>query len=310
MQPSKGKSLTLLKLLNHLLNQTSHIMVNFEDSTNILLFRARIHLFITEWFKLNDMSGVNLRGEYSEMRSAWPNIEEDEEEEHEEDQEKEDLGSDTKETTEKQSKPADDGKQIENVETTENEQKETSGEEPTQEADVQATPDKMQVDLPEEKPAAEPEKPEEPKGEDLYTSLYHVQTVFVHPPSLVVAPSKTPAQEGESSETPIQAFRRRSDLILAELKYRRNEALAMIKEIKEAILAGEDDAELRSEEYPVFLTSRSTLKADVSSRSCLFRHLLAEPMDSLLSLARQPCIPETSIRSILYNVQPTSSVDR
>lgn len=285
-------------------------MVNFEDSTNILLFRARIHLFITEWFKLNDMSGVNLRGEYSEMRSVWPNIEEDEEEEeHEEDQEKGDIGSDAK-ATEEETKPAEAEKQVENVETTENEQKETSGEEPTQEADVQATPDKMQVDLPEEKPAAEPEKPEERKGEDLYTSLYYVQTVFVHPPSLVVAPSKTPAQEGESSETPIQAFRRRSDLILAELKNRRNEALAMIKEIKEAILAGEDDAELRSEEYPVFLTSRGTLKADVSSRSCLLRHLLAELLDSLSSLARQPCIPETNIRSILYNVQSTSSVDR
>jgi hypothetical protein len=283
MQPSKGKSLTLLKLLNHLLQQTSHVMVDFESSTDTLLLRARIHLFITEWFKLNDMSGVNLRGEYSEMRQRWPGMNGDDEDEEDEEEKELEAGAreDLTETkVEAEDATTMDSKEIEGAGSeVPNDQATTTGE---KQADQQGTTDsetgaaagkqhpedaadRMEVDGPETQAKSEEEAdPAVPKQEDLYSVLYHLQVVFTNPPSLAGSrPVTTASTSTSASETPIQAFKRRTGVLLNELSSRRGEAIEMAKSMREAALAGTEETDLRTNEYPAFLVNRRTLEADV-----------------------------------------------
>jgi THO complex subunit 1 len=269
LQASKGKALTLLTLFNHLLRQTSYIMVNFKSSTNVLLLRARIHLFIAEWYKLNDMSGVNLRGEYSELRTRWPGLDGTEDDEQEE--ETVEIPSQPEINDVELDKPAEipaNGEAAAPLEDPLNTQAEATGstaievDKAQSEADaVKASEvkqsDRMEVDVPEEPVKIEDEGV---KVEDLYAALYHVQLVFTNPPSLI---GDRPGVVRDTVEVPMEAFKRRTGIILEEMVKRRAEAVDMAKSMREVALAG-SLADLRSDEYPAFLVSRRTLSSAVS----------------------------------------------
>lgn len=62
MEPSRGKALPLLKLLNALLRTTPKTA--YPDGS-CLEFRARVQLFLAKEIPLFDQSGVNPRGEYA-----------------------------------------------------------------------------------------------------------------------------------------------------------------------------------------------------------------------------------------------------
>jgi hypothetical protein len=294
MQPSKGKSLILLKLFNHLLQQTSHVMVDFESSTDTLLLRARIHLFITEWFKLNDMSGVNLRGEYSEMRQRWPGMDGDDEDEGEENEGEPELEMSVKEgsaeikvgpeegtatgSQEAEGVISNDG-EADDAQESKTEDKETNQQDMAEpEAGITNTVsavdkqtsenvvDRMDLDGSESHAKTEEKvAPVEPEPEELYTVMYHLQAVFANPPSLV-GPRPVAGTSASTSvtETPMQAFKRRTGVVLNEMSNRRGEAIEMAKSMREAALAGIEETDLRTNEYPAFLVSRRTLEADVS----------------------------------------------
>jgi len=248
-------------------------MVDFKSSTNVLLLRARIHLFIAEWFKLNDMSGVNLRGEYSEMRTRWPGLDGTEEDEEEKDdveipsQSKvEDLGPDGDAgNPAKEEAVAADSDLVESTGTAAGTSTSTTEDEKVQPvADTETAldikqSDRMEVDLPDEPVKAEDEGA---KAEDLYTALYHVQKVFTSPPSLI---GNRPGVVQDQTEVPMEAFKRRTSIILEEMAKRRPEAIEMAKSMREAALAG-NLGDSRNDEYPAFLVSRRTLRSDVSAR--------------------------------------------
>jgi len=272
MQSSKGKALTLLKLFNFLLRQTSHIMVDFKSNTNVLLLRARIHLFIAEWYKLNDMSGVNLRGEYSEMRTRWPGLDgtEDDEEEKEaievslESKVEDSAPDEVSEGRAKEVAGVAEGDLLEGQEATgattttaiENEKVESEAD--AGKAAETKQSDRMEVDLPEEPAKAEDEGA---KAEDLYAALYHVQLVFSNPPTLI---GNRPGVAQDQAEVPMEAFKRRTGIILEEMAKRRAEAIEMAKSMREAALAG-SLGDSKTYEYPAFLVSRRTLPSDVSA---------------------------------------------
>ena len=290
MQPSKGKSLTLLKLFNHLLQQTSHVMVDFGSSTDTLLLRARLHLFITEWFKLNDMSGVNLRGEYSEMRQNWPGLNGEDDDEDEGDEQTTITGAteepvktnpDTKDETIIEQEEVEGGSadgaeaqddQPAKPEDAESDKQEMKGSDPenadpapaADQPKSEAATERMEVDEPEPSSKAQDE-PSEPQPEDLYTAMYHLQVIFANPPLLVGSrPVAGTSTSNSLGETPMQAFRRRTDIVLKEMSSRRGEAIEMAKSMREAALAGVDSTELQTNAYPAYLVSRRTLQSDVS----------------------------------------------
>lgn len=63
MEPSRGKALPLLKLLNSLLRITPK--TSSHPDQLCLEFRARVQLFAAKEIPLFDQSGVNPRGEYA-----------------------------------------------------------------------------------------------------------------------------------------------------------------------------------------------------------------------------------------------------
>lgn len=246
MIQSKGKSLTLLKFVNHLLRLTSHLSSSHSHpyssnpsstsasaSLSDLGLRARIHIFISEYFKLADPSGANIRGEYAEGRGFWP-----------------------KETVEGM------------VEAEVEEEVEAGGEGVNKEQE-EGEGEKMAVDATiESKPDAPKEEVEE-KPESLYTALHLLSLTFITP-SLLSLPSTITTTYLPQPETSLQAFRRRSERVLAELEKRRGEAVEVGKVWREVGGRGSGREEEGKrvwgrEEYPVFSTSAETVEADVST---------------------------------------------
>jgi THO complex subunit 1 len=222
----------------------------------VLLLRARIHLFIAEWFKLNDMSGVNLRGEYSEMRTRWPGLdgtEEDDEEEKEAidvslQSKVEDAGPDGDSANPvKEEAVVAEGDLFESqglVATTTEDEKLQPVSDTEKVLDTKQS-DRMEVDLPEEPVKVDDQGA---KAEDLYTALYHVQMVFTSPPSLI---GNRPGVVQDKAELPMEAFKRRTGIILEEMAKRRAEAIEMAKSMREAALAGNLD-DSKNDEYPAW----------------------------------------------------------
>lgn len=307
-------------------------MVDFGSNTDTLLLRARIHLFITEWFRLNDMSGVNLRGEYSEMRSRWPGMDGEEDEDEvkqdavvEEDggpveakaEEEQDVTVETKDSD----KALADSAEAQNGDLAKSEGTELDPQ-TTEEAGlrkVDETPapsqqkaevavDGMEVDEPEARSRAE-EKPEEPKPEDLYTAMYHLQVVFANPPSLVGSrPVAGASSSSSSGETPMEGFKRRAAIVLKSMSDRRGETIEMAKSMREAAFAGIDDADLRTNEYPAFLVRRRTLESDVSRLAIGHRQAMSLTFH-MLSVGQSGLL-QADIYPIHHPPAPTYSIDR
>lgn len=196
MPASRGKALPLLRTINAFLRFLPRTP---ED----LVFRGRIHQFASSVFSVADKSAINMRGDYSEVKTVW-------EKESEVEQIKEEKKK--KKEGKMEEKAEEGGKKDGDVEMEDAEKKDEPAEQqadrPTGRSTYQAADQSMEQ-MPTEDEA--PSTPSTLKDPDFYSTLWSLQQYFSHPPSL-----DGPAV-GSPPKTPFQTFRDKSDFILFQL---------------------------------------------------------------------------------------------
>lgn len=242
MPASRGKALPLLRTINAFLRFLPRTP---ED----LVFRGRIHQFASSVFSVADKSAINMRGDYSEVKTVWeeePEMEKIKVEEKEENKEgKMDERAEEGGKKDGDVEMEDAEKKDEHTEHSSNQPADQSMEQPT-----------------EDEPPLTPAALQEP---DFYSTLWSLQQYFSHPPSL-----DGPAV-GSPPKTPFQTFREKSDFVLPQLfeQTRKEKAMAgtddgLGKKRKRQVMEGQDTGGFF---HPRFLTGKRLFEYELADSS-------------------------------------------
>ncbi|OXH48498.1 THO complex subunit 1, partial [Cryptococcus neoformans] len=251
MPASRGKALPLLRTINAFLRFLPRTP---ED----LVFRGRIHQFASSVFSVADKSAINMRGDYSEVKTVW-------EKESEVEQIKEEKKK--KKEGKMEEKAEEGGKKDGDVEMEDAEKKDEPAEQqadrPTGRSTYQAADQSMEQ-MPTEDEA--PSTPSTLKDPDFYSTLWSLQQYFSHPPSL-----DGPAV-GSPPKTPFQTFRDKSDFILFQLFEQTKKEKAMTgtedgmgKKRKRDVMEGGQDT--GGFFHPRFLTGKRLFEYELADSS-------------------------------------------
>lgn len=222
------------------------------------MFRGRIHQFASSVFSVADKSAINMRGDYSEVKTVWEKESEVEQIKVEEEKKKEGKMGE---------KAEEGGKKDGDVEMEDAEKKDEPAEQqadrPTERSTYQAADQSM------EQPPTEDEAPSTPstlKDPDFYSTLWSLQQYFSHPPSL-----DGPAV-GSPPKTPFQTFRDKSDFILFQLFEQTKKEKAMTgtedgmgKKRKRDVMEGGQDT--GGFFHPRFLTGKRLFEYELADSS-------------------------------------------
>lgn len=240
MPASRGKALPLLRTINAFLRFLPRTP---ED----LVFRGRIHQFASSVFSVADKSAINMRGDYSEVKTIW---------------EEEPKVEEFKVVEEKKEEKAE-GK-------AEKEEKK-DGDTEMEDAEKKDEPTERSVDQPADQSMEQPTENESPltpatlQDPDFYSTLWSLQQYFSHPPSL-----DGPAV-GSPPKTPFQTFRDKSDFVLPQLFEQTKKEKAMTgtedgmgKKRKREAMEGQDAGGFF---HPRFLTGKRLFEYELADSS-------------------------------------------